>query len=175
MPTEKSDADFCFIPAYYGYWRSYLVGRIKNGCWCPWSVRTGIHIFWEWHRWRIHLGWQTWMLSRFADGTSWGNLYESEEVYWWKTWLGACPCSVFNWYAVGVVDKQPSLLRPSWRPKQDGGGDKGTTGKGSWVVAVIGRNIDKPFVILCSPACLYVCNDEDTLWACTKNPHQGWR
>ena len=76
---------------------------------------------------------------------------------------------------MGVVGKQPSLLRPSWRPQQQGGGDKGSIGKISWVVAVIGHHIDEPSVILCSPACLCVCNNEDKFWACKKNAHQGWR
>ena len=31
IPTTKSDADFCFIPASSGHWRSYLVGLIQNG------------------------------------------------------------------------------------------------------------------------------------------------
>ena len=36
------------------------------------------------------------------------------------------------------------------------------------MVDVIGHHVDDPSIILCSPACLCVCNDEDNLWACTK-------
>ena len=99
--------------------------------------------------------------------------YESEEVDGRKNWLGACTCSVFTWDAVGVVGKQPSLLRTSWRPQQHGVGNKGSTRKGSWVVAVIVHQFEEPYVILCSPACSCVYNDEDKFWACTKNAHQG--
>ena len=53
--------------------------------------------------------------------------------------------------------------------------DKGLTVKGSWVVDVIARQVDYTSVILCSPDCLSVFNDEDKFWACTKNAHQGWR
>ena len=44
-----------------------------------------------------------------------------------------------------------------------------------WVLeTVIGRLVYEPSVILCSPACFWVCNDKDNFWACTKKAHQGW-
>ena len=45
IPTVKSDADFCFLPDSSLYWRYYIVGRIQNWVWGPWSVGTGRHIF----------------------------------------------------------------------------------------------------------------------------------
>ena len=173
--SSKSDADCCFLPASSSYWISYLVGRIQNGWWGPWSVGTGTHISWAQCGWGIHLVWQPWMLIRVSDWISWGDFSESEEVDGGINWLGDCPCSIFTWDDVRVVDNQPSLLRPSWRPQQSGGGGKGSTGKGSWVVAVIYRRVDEPSGILCSPACLFECSDEDKFWACTKSSHQGWR
>ena len=60
-----------------------------------------------------------------------------------------------------VLGKQPSLLIPSCSSTNHGGGDKRSTRRGPLVVDVIGRCVDDSSIILYSPACLCMCNDED--------------
>ena len=125
IPTAKYDSDLCFLPDSSGYLRSYLVGRIQNWRRCYWSVGTGRHIFWSWREWRLHIEWWPWITSRDSDGKCWDTFMRVKR--WTEEGLGACPCSVFTWYAVGVSGNKPSLLRPSWRPQKHGGGEMRST------------------------------------------------
>ena len=135
----------------------------------PWLVGTGGHNCWKRYLWRLNLGWQPWMLSRFANGSSSGAFLRVNRLMDVKLDLGpALVVSLIEVLGGGGLGKQPSLLRPSWGPQHHRGGYKGSTVKVSWVVAVIGRHFDDTSVIICSPDWLCVCNDEDKLWACKK-------
>ena len=132
ITTTKSDADFCFLPSSSVYWRSHLVVRIQTGWWGPWSVGVGNHIYWAQRRWRLHFVLHPWMLSRASYGISWYTFLRVKRLTDGGFDLGPAPCpyGVYTWDAVGVVGKQPSLLRPSWRSRHHGGEDNGSTGRG---------------------------------------------
>ena len=106
IPNAKSDAGCCFLPAYSGYWKSYIVGRIQNWLWGPWSVGTGIHICWSQFGWRLHLGWKPWILSRVADGSSSSNFLRVKRLTDGKIDFGPAP-------AVSLLDMLWGLLASS--------------------------------------------------------------
>ena len=171
MPTTKSDADCCFFSDSCVYWISYLVGRIQTWRWGPWSVGTGIQIYWERHGWILHLGWHPWILSSVSDGTWWDTFLvvkrSTDEV------LGDFPCSFLYLRCCGGGRQAALAIENFLEVTASWGGEMRSVNIGSWVVNEIFWFSDEPSVFLCSPACLFLCNDENNFWEFTKQAHQG--